>query len=196
MYRLYVESLERLFTTKSDQIAFTLLIKYLWCTALLTNVNEPFDKIQRPFASLVISILTPGKVVGDITSYMPIILLSVCYKLLERLIYNRIMSVINSIVPVEQARFRPNRSCCDQVLALTTHIEAGLEMTKKTITVFIDLTAAYDTVWREGLILKFLRIIPCKSLTNLLNNMLSNQSFVVHNNDLKSSKHILNNGLP
>lgn len=37
---------------------------------------------------------------------------------------------------------------------------------------------------------------PCKFLTNLLNNVLKNRLFVVHNNELKSSKRILNNGLP
>lgn len=43
------------------------------------------------------------------------------------------------------------------------------------MTAFIDLTAVYDTVWREGLIIKLLRVIPCQTLGKLLNNMLSNR---------------------
>jgi hypothetical protein len=32
-------------------------------------------------------------------------------------------------------------------------------MKLKTGTLFIDLTAAYDTVWREGLMLKFMQVV-------------------------------------
>jgi hypothetical protein len=41
--------------------------------------------------------------------------------------------------------------------------------------VFIDLKAAYDTVSRDGLMLKFMWVFPCAKLSNLLNNMLSNR---------------------
>jgi hypothetical protein len=34
-------------------------------------------------------------------------------------------------------------------MALMTHIEAGFQHQLKTGAVFVDLTAAYDTVWRE-----------------------------------------------
>ncbi|GJQ77128.1 hypothetical protein Trydic_g23695 [Trypoxylus dichotomus] len=41
----------------------------------------------------------------------------------------------------------------------------------------MDLTAAYDTVWREGLLLKFLRVVPYRRLGLLLNSMFSDGSF-------------------
>lgn len=67
----------------------------------------------------------------------------------------------------------------------------------KTAVTFIDLSSAYDTLWRKGLLLKFLRIILSQTLTNLLNNMLSNHQFIIHlNNNTKSKKRTLNNGLP
>jgi len=112
------------------------------------------------------------------------------------MIYNRIMPTINATILIEQAGFRPNQSCCDQVLFLTTYIEAGFEMGKKIATTFIDLTAAYDTVWRKGFLLKFLLVIPCKTLSQLLNNLLSDRFFVVNTNNSKSKKRRLNNGLP
>jgi hypothetical protein len=46
-------------------------------------------------------------------------------------------------------------------MALTSHIEAVFERKLKTGTIFIDLTAAYDTVWRDGLMLKFMRVVSC-----------------------------------
>ena len=51
-----------------------------------------------------------------------------------------------STIVVEQAGFRQGRSTCDQVLALTTFIENGFQRKQKTGVIFLDLTAAYDTV--------------------------------------------------
>jgi hypothetical protein len=63
--------------------------------------------------------------------------------------------------------------CCRQVSvkiaaalnkALTSHIEAGFQRKLKKGVVFIDLTAAYNTVWRDGLTLKFMRVVSCAKL--------------------------------
>ena len=62
--------------------------------------------------------------------------------------------------------------------------------------VFVDLTAAYDTVWREALLLKFMKIIPDRNLACILNEMLSNRYFQVQFNQDKSKLRRLNNGLP
>jgi len=78
-------------------------------------------------------------------------------------------------IPIEQAGFRPKRSNVEQVMALTTYIENGFQKCLKTGAVFVDLTAAYDTVWREGLLLKLAEVIPCKKLITVFNEMLSNR---------------------
>lgn len=81
-------------------------------------------------------------------------------------------------------------------MALTTYIEAGFQSKLKTSVAFIDLTAAFDTVWREGMIYKFLRVIPCKLITQLLNNILNDRTFqVIIGTNVSSSKK-LKNGLP
>ena len=161
-------------------------------TNILTSGNIP-SLFKR---AKIIALLKPGKPPGDPASYRPISLLSISYKLLERLIYNRIEPIINATVPIEQAGFRAGRSCCDQVLALTTYVEDGFQKKQKIGAAFLDLTAAYDTVWRQGLVLKFLKVIPCKMLGNLLNNMLSNRHFQVHAGDDISRGRQLNDGLP
>ena len=94
----------------------------------------------------VIAIPKPGKDPNIAASYRPISLLSVCFKMLERLILQRISPDLDKRITVEQAGFRQGRSTCDQVLALTTFIENGFQSNLKTGTVFLDLTAAYDTV--------------------------------------------------
>ena len=60
---------------------------------------------------------------------------------------------------MEQAGFLAGRSTLDQVMALlTSDIEEGFANRKKTGLVLVDLSAAYDTVWHRGLILKLLGI--------------------------------------
>ena len=57
-----------------------------------------------------------------------------------------------------QAGFRPGRDTTEQVLALTSFVEDGFEKQLETGTVFY-LSAAYDTVWHNGLMLKLIKII-------------------------------------
>lgn len=167
-----------------------------WLTRFLNDLLATKD-IPREFRKTkVVVILKPNKPAEDPSSYRPISLLSVCYKLLERLIYNRIYEAIDSKLPDEQAGFRRKRSCTDQILALTTHIEAGFEKKLKTGVALVDLSSAYDTVWKDGLLLKFIDAVPCSTLASLLNNMLSNRQIKVVMNGERSRTIILNNGLP
>ena len=56
-------------------------------------------------------------------SYRPISLLSICYKLLECIILQRISTTVENLLSVDQAGFCRGRSTCDQVTALTMFIE-------------------------------------------------------------------------
>lgn len=69
------------------------------------------------------------------------VLLCIGYKLVERVIYNRIKLTIAEHVPNEQ----------DQVLLLTSYIEKGFQDKKKTGVVLVDLSAAYATFCKKGL---------------------------------------------
>jgi len=54
----------------------------------------------------------------------------------------------------EQVGFRPGKTCTDQVLNICQHIEDGFKNKKITGAVFVDLTAAYDTVNHNKLLQK------------------------------------------
>jgi hypothetical protein len=58
-------------------------------------------------------------------------------------------------------------------MALITHIEAGFQRQLKTGVVFVDLSAAYDTMWSNRLMLMFMRTVSCVKISNLFNNMAS-----------------------
>ena len=116
----------------------------------------------------MVAIPKPAKPVGDPKSYRPISLLCVPYKILERLIYARVEPLINSLFPKEQAGFRRGKSNIDQVVLLTQNIEDSFEAKKKAGAVFVNLTAAYDTVWHCGLICKLLRLLPDKHMVKII----------------------------
>ena len=69
----------------------------------------------------VIALEKPGKDPHLAAIYRPISLLSVCYKLLERTILQRILPEVEDFLSEDQAGFRSGRSTCVQVASLTTH---------------------------------------------------------------------------
>ena len=73
-------------------------------------------------------IIKPGKPVDDLASYRPSIF---CAHPINRssvsFCSSRLSPLVEPVLPKEQVGFRPKRSCSDQVLALTTYIEAGYQ---------------------------------------------------------------------
>ena len=117
----------------------------------------------------MIAILKPGKDSTLPKSYRPISLLCLTYKLFERMILDRLMIID------QQAGFRPEKSTTGQLLNLTQHIEDGYiyERGVVTGTVFVDLSAAYDTISHKVLLNKIYRITSDIKFTDLIGNMLS-----------------------
>jgi hypothetical protein len=166
-----------------------------WLAAFLSKVTLD-GKIPRVWrAAKVIAIEKPGKDPNSAANYRPISLLSVCYKLLERVVLGRITPTVEIILSPDQAGFRSSRSMCDQVTALTTYIENGFQAQLKTGAVFLDLTAAYDTVWHTGLLVKLSRTLPFW-VVRLVELMLRGRRFRVHLGDNISRWRRQLNGLP
>ena len=144
----------------------------------------------------VLAILKPSKPAEDPDSYRPISLLCCTYKLLERIVLSRITPIVDPEIPPEQAGFRANRSTVEQIVALTSLIESGFEKKLKTGAVFVDLSSAYDTVWREGLMYKLANIIKDQRLLKLIARMTGTRTFLVSSGGENSSLHKLKNGVP
>ena len=124
---------------------------------------------------------------GDPKSYQPISLLCVPYKILERLIYACIEPLINPLLPKEQAGFRHGKSTIDQVVLLTQNIKDSFEA-KKAGAIFVNLTAAYDTVWHHCLTCKLLRLLSDKHMVKMIVELVRNQSFTLTTGDSKQSR--------
>lgn len=85
--------------------------------------------------------------------------------------------------------FRPNRWCFEHVLVTTSYLEKGAISGAA----FIDLSAAHDTIWKHGLLLKLSGITPSKLLLKFLKSSLGNRNYRAFLGDRTSKKHVLNN---
>ena len=159
-----------------------------WLCGFLSSClhHLKIPKIWR--RALVVAIPKPMKPVEDPKSYRPISLLCAPYKILERLIYTRIEPIVDPLLPREQAGFRQGRSTVDQTVLLTQHIEDSFKTKKKAGAVFVDLTAAYDTVWHRGLTCKLLRLLPDKHMVQTIMELIRNRSFTLSIGDSKRSR--------
>ena len=157
-----------------------------WLAIFLTrNISEKYLP-KSWIITKTVAIPKPGKDPKMASSYRPVSLLSMCYKLLERIILHRISPAVDEILNIEQAGFRPGRSTLDQVLALTTYVENSYQRRDKTGVVFLELTAAYDTVWHNGLLVKLSNVLPCWAVS-VIELFLEQRIFRVHMGDISIS---------
>ena len=145
----------------------------------------------------IITLPKLNKPLDDPKGYHPVSLLCVPYKFMERLRHARIDQVIDPKLPNEQAGFRHGKSVVDQVTRLTNDIEDTFQAGDKAGVVFLDLTAAYDTVWLRGLHLKLIQTLPDRHFVDYILEILTNRSFTLHTSDVQQSRlRRLRNGVP
>ena len=169
-----------------------MLIKHFYTSiTLLFQIVAPQNiaayNALNHVASNVVTISKTMKPVGNQKSYRPISLLCVPYKILVGLINASVKTIIDRLLPKERARFRRRKSNVDQAALLTQNPEDSFEP-KKTSAVFVNLTAAYDTVWHSGLICKLLRLLPDNHMVRMIMELVRNQSFTLTTNDIKQNR--------
>ena len=111
-----------------------------------------------------------------ISNYRPISVLPAFSKILERLIYKRLLDFINQhgILSQNQYGFRKNISTAMALVDLVDKISSSIENNEYTIGIFIDLAKAFDTVNHDILLNKLyhygVRGIPYEWFKSYLNN--------------------------
>nr|KAG5704999.1 hypothetical protein BaRGS_022841 [Batillaria attramentaria] len=78
-------------------------------------------------------------------------LLSVPGKVLNRILLERMREAVDPMLRDQQAGFRRNRSCADQIASLRIIVEQSLEWNSPLYINFIDYEKAFDSVDREAL---------------------------------------------
>ena len=153
-------------------------------TMTITMKTKKIPKNWRQ--AKVVALLKPGKDTSVAKSFRPISQLCHTYKLFERLILNRIAEHVDAKLIPEQAGFRSGKSCTNQLLNLTEHIEDGYEKRLITGAVLEDLSAAYATVNHRRLLSKVLEVTDDVHLTDLIRTLLESRRFFVVLNVKKS----------
>ena len=143
----------------------------------------------------IILIHKPDKPTHLVTSYRPISLLPVPSKLFERILLDRILPIIEESVPDHQFGFRKAHSTIHQLHRVTDFIATGLENKQYTSGVFLDVTAAFDKVWHEGLLYK-LKPILCNNYYGVIRSFLEDRFFRVRHGSAYSQLKPIEAGVP
>ena len=127
-------------------------------TATVTNMlhslfSKIWEKEEVPAQwkeGIVIKLPKKGDL-GDYNNYRGIMLLSEPGKVLNRVLLERMKEAVDPKLRDQQAGFRRNRSCADQIASLRIMVEQSLEWNSPLYINFIDYEKAFDSVDRETL---------------------------------------------
>ena len=129
--------------------------------------NQALIKNDKPDLWSYMNIIPVPKS-GDLSktdNYRGISLICIIAKMYNRLILNRIRSVIDIRLRVNQNGFRPKRSTVAQILTLRRIIEGGKANNIEAVMTFIDFKKAFDSIHRG----KMMRILKAYGIPpNLL----------------------------
>lgn len=133
-----------------------------------------------------------------LTNYRPIAILPAISKVLERIVNNKLVAYLEHfhLLSPHQFGFRKKRSTTDAVQELLDTIVQSLNADKRVLTIFLDLTKAFDTVPSEALLGK----LEAKGIRGLqldfFRSYLTGRSQRVKINDTTSEELPINYGVP
>jgi hypothetical protein len=167
----------------------------------ITNLaNDCLRKSMLPNA-LKISIVTPkakAKVLKEPQSFRPVNNLPVIEKIIERIVFNRLLMHVsdNNLLDESQFGFRRNHSTETAVLDVVYRIIRAFEGGKCLILLSLVFKRAFETVDRNGLCKK-MNIYGCSErIVAWLQNYLANRTQAVKYNGVLSGSRPVTNGLP
>ena len=154
--------------------------KKIFCNLL----NKCLEKNVFPRSwkhAKVVMLAKPGRDKNLACNYRPISLLSCLGKMYERYIYAFLIHELDEkkFLNPYQAGFTKKRSAHEHIFRLAQDIENGFKERKCTLGLFLDIRAAFDSVWKQGLKYKINKIgLPCQ-LENILHSFLDNRTLHV-----------------
>jgi ribonuclease HI len=166
---------------------------------LLLNRSWTTNTIPAPWrVSNIIPIAKIGKPPSLASSYRPIALTSCLAKLLERLVSNRLQHWLESEIKLNpnQAGFRRCRSTEEQVALVVQLAMDGFQQKERTLMVAVDLSKAYDKLWKDALLAKLGRLGVPSCYCRWINTFLRDRSAHVTWGSSISRRRLFPEGLP
>ncbi|MGL5590845.1 MAG: RNA-directed DNA polymerase, partial [Metamycoplasmataceae bacterium] len=186
-----------------DQMSYT-MFQHLPIEAL-NVILELFNKIWREGKvpgmwkrAIILPFLKPGKDPESPENYRPIALTSHLCKWMEKMIVQRLTYFLEKkgFINNHQCGFRKGRSTTDAMIKISNEIEKTISMKETMMTVYFDIEKAYDSMWREGLLIKMNKLGISGRLFNWVKSFLTNRSIMVKVGSEMSDMFNINNGVP
>ena len=172
------------------------------CIQILCNLfNQCLEANVFPEAWKTASVrmlVKPGKNKNEACSYRPISLLSCLGKIFERYLYVYLVKELTDkkFFNEIQAGFTKGRSQQEHIFRLSQQVSNGMKERKCSVGLFLDVSAAFDSVWKCGLKYKIKRIGLPKQMENLLFSFLDSRILRVNVNGTWSEVVSLDAGTP
>ena len=132
-------------------------------------------------------------------SYRPICLTSYIGKLKEAIIANRIeqLLIMTNQVDPDQEGFSKSKNTIRYLNRLHLGIKADIEQKLTVICIFIDFEKAFDSVWKQGMIVKLNKLGICGNVLKLINNFLFSRKVALNvNGEVGDPRQSTEYGLP
>ena len=168
-------------------------------TLLIHICNKSFSSGRFPFEMQIACVVPIFKSGDDMvfSNYRPVSVLPVFSKLLERLMYNRLICFINDnkLLYDYQFGFQKGKSTYMAMVILIEKISEALDRGDCVIGIFSDFSKAFDTV--DHKILQKLEIYGIKNISlKWFESYLTKRIQYVAYNSIKSSRERVNCGVP
>ena len=176
------------------------LLKSVISTPLRILFNTSFMNGTVPNGlklSNVIPVFKKGSQTS-LSNYRPISLLSIFHKLLKRLMYNRLVSILDkhNVLFEKQFGFRSNHSTDHAILSIVDKIQKAIEERNYSCGIFLDFSKAFDTV-NHKIILRKLEHYGIRGVANdWFKSYLTDRQQVVMVNNTTSNKCDMTCGIP
>ena len=137
--------------------------------------NSIFPEIWK--RASVIPIFKKGDLT-DVSNYRPVSLLSCLSKVLERIVASHLFHYLksNNLITENQSGFMPGDSSTFHLISFSDYITKALDNGNEVVTVFMDISKAFDRVWHAGLLAKLKAYGFDNNAVNWFKSYLSNRT--------------------
>jgi exonuclease III len=152
-------------------LMFKTLISNKETLALLREVVVDFWNTENAPEQWEVGLLKIIPKKGDLScpgNYRGIMLLEIAYKIVAKIVHQRLLPIAESLDHESQCGFRPGRGCNDAVFAVKLAMKKRREHSQETWILFLDLVKAFDRVPRELLWIVLERFGVPPKLINIL----------------------------
>ena len=178
----------------SDSIGPRLLLYEPLCHLFSLSIS-----LQSLPADWKIHLITPIHKAGDrslVSNYRPISLLCIISKVLERILYNRLIEFLSSSISSRQFGFLKNRSTIHQLLTFLNEVYGSSRSKSQLDVIYLDFKKAFDSVSHNELLVKLWSSGITGNLWLWFKAYLSNRSQCVTINSHSSSLLPVLSGVP